>query len=268
MGLGNTFTRSIVREIGRNYGKAVSNSLLGDKHSTPVRMVGNTNDVTRKRGAKYHNKLDELLQKLSIKGATATFNQGQNIYNAYFELVEEAQADGVIDLDELVFLVQNYSPTLKSLEKIEIALNEMNDSEKAKIIIEKKAGLNDFLSQLNEALVINDDNYSILTQKTFSAFILNFICLDRLYLFPKKWDSYFWLVYVLFFSTSVINNFNDTNSFSDTSDLFVGSTALYWLFINPIRKKGVWLYIKNLKRSKKIKKISVDIKELIQKLLA
>ena len=96
MGLGNTFTRSIIREIGRNYGKAVSNSLLGDKHSTPIRMVGNSNDVTRKRGTKYHNKLDELLQKLSIKGATATFNQGQNIYNAYFELVEEAQAGLVL----------------------------------------------------------------------------------------------------------------------------------------------------------------------------
>ena len=33
MGLGKTFTRAIVREIGRNYGKAASNHLLGDKHS-------------------------------------------------------------------------------------------------------------------------------------------------------------------------------------------------------------------------------------------
>jgi len=39
MGLGDVFVRSIVREVGRNYGKAVSNSLLGNKHSTPVRMV-------------------------------------------------------------------------------------------------------------------------------------------------------------------------------------------------------------------------------------
>ena len=40
MGLGKTFTHSIAREIGRNYGKAASNYLLGDKHSTPIRMVG------------------------------------------------------------------------------------------------------------------------------------------------------------------------------------------------------------------------------------
>lgn len=36
MGLGNVFFRSIVREIARNYRKAASNSLLEDKHSTPV----------------------------------------------------------------------------------------------------------------------------------------------------------------------------------------------------------------------------------------
>ena len=39
MGLASTFTNSIVREIDRNYGKSISNDLLGDSHSTPVRMV-------------------------------------------------------------------------------------------------------------------------------------------------------------------------------------------------------------------------------------
>ena len=40
MGLGQTFTRSIVREIGRNVGKGLSNDMFGDWHSTPVRIVG------------------------------------------------------------------------------------------------------------------------------------------------------------------------------------------------------------------------------------
>ena len=97
MGLASTFTNSIVREIGRNYGKSISNNLLGDSHSTPVRMVrGGQTDITRKRGRIYENKLDEYLQKFSIKGATATFNQGQNIFNAYFELAEEALPDLII----------------------------------------------------------------------------------------------------------------------------------------------------------------------------
>ena len=86
MGLASTFTNSIVREIGRNYGKSISNDLLGDSHSTPVRMVGGSSSIARKRGRKYENKLDEYLQKFEIKGALATFNQGQNIFNAYFEL--------------------------------------------------------------------------------------------------------------------------------------------------------------------------------------
>ncbi len=48
MGLASTFTNSIVREIGRNYGKSISNNLLGDSHSTPVRMVrGGQTDITR-----------------------------------------------------------------------------------------------------------------------------------------------------------------------------------------------------------------------------
>ena len=66
MGLASTFTNSIVREIGRNYGKSISNDLLGDSHSTPVRMVQGSTDITRKRGRIYENKLDEYLQKFSI----------------------------------------------------------------------------------------------------------------------------------------------------------------------------------------------------------
>ena len=67
MGLASTFTNSIVREIGRNYGKSISNNLLGDSHSTPVRMVrGGQTDITRKRRGIYENKLDEYLQKFSI----------------------------------------------------------------------------------------------------------------------------------------------------------------------------------------------------------
>ena len=53
MGLASTFTNSIVREIGRNYGKSISNDLLGDSHSTPVRMVGGSSSIARKRGRKY-----------------------------------------------------------------------------------------------------------------------------------------------------------------------------------------------------------------------
>lgn len=36
------FGRAIIREIGRNVGKGISNDLFGDWHATPVRMAGSS----------------------------------------------------------------------------------------------------------------------------------------------------------------------------------------------------------------------------------
>ena len=94
MSLGRTFTNSIVREIGRNYDKAISNSLMGDSHSTPVRMVGG--DVSRMRGRTYRNKLDEAIEKFTVKGTVATFNAGINIPTQYCSLVEESKDDTIV----------------------------------------------------------------------------------------------------------------------------------------------------------------------------
>ena len=37
--LGEVFIRSMVRQVGRDAGKVVSNQAFGDAHSTPIRMV-------------------------------------------------------------------------------------------------------------------------------------------------------------------------------------------------------------------------------------
>ena len=95
------FTKSIVREIGRNVGKTVSNKLLGDTHSTPYRRVNGSrkkstpipNAQAVVEGKNYTNKLDKLIKTFEVKGVLATFNSAQNIYNAYFEMVEKAKAD-------------------------------------------------------------------------------------------------------------------------------------------------------------------------------
>ena len=71
MSLGKTFTSSIVREVGRNYGKAISNSLLGNSHSTPIRVTGSLGSGTG--GRNYRHKLDKLCKTLEIKGHKATF---------------------------------------------------------------------------------------------------------------------------------------------------------------------------------------------------
>jgi hypothetical protein len=114
MSLGKTFTNAIVREIGRNYGKAISNSLMGDSHSTPVRMVGG--DVSRMRGRTYRNKLDEAIEKFTVKGTVATFNAGINVHTQYFSLVEEANADNVLDIGEAQYLMSEVPRVVQTLE--------------------------------------------------------------------------------------------------------------------------------------------------------
>ena len=156
MGLGKTFTHSIAREIGRNYGKAASNYLLGDKHSTPIRMVGGSQDVSRKRGRVYHNDFDKAIQKFEIKGGQATFNQVLNIHSEYFSLVEEANADNVIDLNEMSFLVEQLPKGISVLERAKSALIDLEKQDFADKTQEKIDTLKEFMKSLDSALKIED----------------------------------------------------------------------------------------------------------------
>jgi hypothetical protein len=125
MGIGDVFVKSVVREVGRNYGKAISNSLLGDRHSTPVRMVGgssNTTTNTSKRG--YKNTLHKICKTWTIKGHIATFNVAQNMYKSFFDLVEEAQQDG-LELIEIIDLMEDYIMMRNQLNKVRQALIQL-----------------------------------------------------------------------------------------------------------------------------------------------
>ena len=125
MGLGDVFVKSVVREVGRNYGKSISNSLLGNSHSTPVRVVGGYLGAgSSTRG--YKHKLDKLCKAWQVKGATATFNVAQNMYNAFFELVEDAQADGNVDVSEILQLMVAFVDMHKQMVKICQALEDLN----------------------------------------------------------------------------------------------------------------------------------------------
>ena len=265
MGLASTFTNSIVREIGRNYGKSISNDLLGDSHSTPVRMVQGSTDITRKRGRIYENKLDEYLQKFEIKGATATFNQGQNIFNAYFELAEEAQSDGSIDLPELVYLVQKYRDTRSGLKKVQQALIELGDEKKAAIIQEKQQDLHEFLQSLDEALKTEAmTKHSLMGKKTFIGLLLMFVSLDAVYLFPKRLQSY---VYVGFFGLGIYLGSVRSGDQESALGYAMAFYSIYWLVLNPIFKPGVWRYIGELKRKNKLVELSLQIKGMMKGLL-
>ena len=153
MSLRKTFTNAIVREIGRNYGKAISNSLMGDSHSTPVRMVGG-GSVGRMRGRTYRNKLDEALEKFTIKGTVATFNAGINIHSQYFTLVEEANSDGVLDIDEITYLIGEIPRTVGTMKRIHSVMMDNEDQKRTDKIQEKIDDLMDFVRLVDDTLVL------------------------------------------------------------------------------------------------------------------
>ena len=156
MGIGDVFVKSVVREVGRNYGKAISNSLLGDRHSTPVRMVGgssNTTTNTSKRG--YKNTLHKICKTWTIKGHIATFNVAQNMYKSFFDLVEEAQQDG-LELIEIIDLMEDYIMMRNQLNKVRQALIQLEKPDLESKVDNMDDNMLQFWFELESGLVLPD----------------------------------------------------------------------------------------------------------------
>lgn len=61
--LGQSFIRSLVRQVGRDAGKVVSNKAFGDAHATPIRMVRSADTSPQYSGKRrtYRHDLDRLV---------------------------------------------------------------------------------------------------------------------------------------------------------------------------------------------------------------
>ena len=158
-----TFTKAIIREIGRNYGMAISNFLLGDAHSRPVRITGSSREPSvpgalglGSGGRNYDNKLDKLLDTYSIKGPTATFNVAQNMVNYYMDLVEEAQEDSNFNILEADYLVKKYVHVRKELQTLEEALNELDKPDWGEKVLNKIDDIDSFIISLHENFKVPD----------------------------------------------------------------------------------------------------------------
>ena len=264
MGLGSPFTNSIVREIGRNYGKAISNSLMGDSHSTPVRVSGSNSSSNAK---KYDSKLDAYLNKFEIKGKLATFNQGQNMFNAFFELVEEAKVDGEIDLFDINYLAKKVVDTTKGLNKVEAALIELGDAKNAEIIAQKKTDLYEFLEELENGIDISNIDVPAFGKKGIIGLILMFFSFDRLYLYPKSFWSYIFGAYGIF-CLARFYQATQTIEIRQYSFYFLfGMLSAYFIIINPVSQGGFWKYLKELKVQKLTYELTLSLKSLLKQLL-
>jgi hypothetical protein len=264
MGLGSTFTNSIVREIGRNYGKAISNSLMGDSHSTPVRVAGSN---SASKGNKYESKLDAYLNKFEVKGKLATLNQGQNMFNAYFELVEEAKVDGEIDLFDINYLAKKVVDTTKGLNKVEAALRELGDDKNADLISQKKTDLYEFIEELDNGISIENLPLPTFGKKGLISLGLMFICFDRLYLYPKSIWSYLFVAYGIFCFVRFYQSLFIPEMSQYSHYLMIGMLSLYFIIINPISQGGFWKYLKELKVQKLTYELTLSLKSLLGQLL-
>ncbi|WP_178985488.1 hypothetical protein [Winogradskyella helgolandensis] len=223
-------TKAFVREIGRNYGKAVSNHLLGDAHSTPYRRVGsnratNTHLGAGSGGRNYDNLLDKLITTFVIKGKLATFNSAQNIYMAYFQLVKEAKTDGLIDAQETIYLIQQYYRAISKLDEISKALIELDANDKSQLVIEKIISMNEFIKSLDENL-----KYAKIEENKIDSFSKVF-----------GWSS---IIFSIIISLIIVLNFkyNYYNIFEKSGLLIaflisVIGVTLGWILISSYNKK-------------------------------
>ena len=259
MGLGNTFTNAIVREIGRNYGKAISNSLMGNTHSTPI-SVTSSNSIKKSGGYKYETKLDEYLEKFEVKGVVATFNSGQNMYNAFFELVSNAKDDNQISLYEISYLAEKVVDTTKGLIKVENALIELGDKDKAEIISQKKTDLYEFLEELDNGLIVDELSVTPLSTLQKIAFPLSLLALDRIILFPKLFGSYFWAIFGL-------GSIYLSSNYSPSPQNWFYLLVVYTLLVNPISKGGIWKLLQLRKNENLTIELAKKLKETLRLLL-
>lgn len=147
MGFGKTFTRAIVREVGRNYGKAISNSLLGDKHSTPIRVVTLGSSSAPRN---YKHKLDKICRTWEVKGPTATFNVAQNICYSFFDLVDEAEKDNFVSLSETHQLMNAFADAHKQMIRICQALEDLGKKDLSEKADELDNRMMEFFVELNK----------------------------------------------------------------------------------------------------------------------
>ena len=231
------------------------------------------------------------VKKFQIKGAQATFNQVLNIHNEYFTLVDEANADGTIDLDEMTYLLTELPNGVKTLERAKSALIDLNKQDFADKTEEKIESFKEFLKSLDEALVIDNLPSTKFNPIAFLFFFLSFFGLDRLYFYPKNiWSIVYGLLGIsctlsyIFIGLDVLNG-TSTFDLIEKNPLFTGQEFSayfvrgiwiislimpfwYGLILNPLKGGGYWRYRQAKTHQKNVNNLARSLKKLMKLRLA
>ena len=76
------------------------------------------------------------------------------MYKSFFDLVEEAQADGNVDVKEVLELMKSFVEMRVQLKKVEMALVQLEHKDLAEKVDELENGLFDFFVELNEGFIL------------------------------------------------------------------------------------------------------------------
>lgn len=122
--LGEVFIKSVVRQVGRDTGKVISNKVYKDAHSTPIRMVSSdTSPQFSGTRRKYRHDLDRVVNGDLPSTKAKAKKQIVALENAYEAFVKGMT---ITDLDTLLAF-KNWS--LKSIDFIDDVLKIVSHEE-------------------------------------------------------------------------------------------------------------------------------------------
>lgn len=122
--LGEVFIKSVVRQVGRDTGKVISNKVYKDAHSTPIRMVSSdTSPQFSGTRRKYRHDLDRVVNGDLPSTRAQAKKQIVALENAYEAFVKGMT---ITDLDTLLAF-KNWS--LKSIDFIDDVLKIVSHEE-------------------------------------------------------------------------------------------------------------------------------------------
>lgn len=110
---------SIKNQIGRDIGKSISNVILKDAHSTPIRMTGN-NSTTTKRNKVAVDEYEKKIKLIDLSQTPKTIIRKLGAVLVEFESdIKGYLADGFIDFQEEIQLAKRFYTILDVFSKIE-----------------------------------------------------------------------------------------------------------------------------------------------------
>ncbi len=280
MKLGKTFVRSMVREVGRNYGKAMSNTLLGDKHSTPYRRVGSgaaqaggysPGASAKKRMSKLEKHIKDFTRKTTERSMVS---QALNIYDAYFEEVDEAQNNGgAIDLAEAMFIVEKSHDVRRcisvSIEQLEVLKKTDNVpllKEKEEDIANLVSGIDQSLKEHLEKMDVSKIHEQPKTKQLSSVAILSALGLGQAYFKGNISDGSaiaqfaVWLLVIL----GIVGTYGNEETSWVATTLFTGYFVVYVGFISwrQAKKRQDEALIKQQK-VRQLQSVEAQIKQVL-----